>query len=100
MQNTGKLKYRLDTGQANLALTQGQFELHKLDLDRLIHIDVKHHLSLLTPCHFLIGRFSPLKKSLINIKTRIQQFWTPIPFHTLIITPTLVINLTLIINLI
>ena len=61
MQNTGKLKYRLDTGQASLALTQGQFELHKLDLDRLIHIDVKHHLSLLTPCHFLIGRFSPLK---------------------------------------
>ena len=60
-QKRGELKYRLDTGQANLALTQGQFELHKLDLDRLIHIDVKHHLSLLTPCHFLIGRFSPLK---------------------------------------
>ena len=33
MQNTGKLKYRLDTGQASLALTQGQLELHKLDLD-------------------------------------------------------------------
>ena len=45
-QKRGELKYRLDTGQANLALTQEQFELlHKLDLDTLMFINtVYSHL--------------------------------------------------------
>ena len=56
-------KLNLDTAwQANLALTQGQFELHKLDLDRLIHIDVKHHLTLLTPCSFFNRTLFPTEK--------------------------------------
>ena len=46
-------KHRLDTEQDNIALTQGQFELHKLDLDRLIHIDV-YQRSLLTPCYYFL----------------------------------------------